>query len=285
MEDLGRHYIALGLRPGATREEIRSAFRRMAQMYHPDKDSSLDAEMRYREARLAYDSLRKAADTRFPRSHTHSRGWTGQTARGNNYGPRAETPKPPTSSGAGWFSYDGAVFGNDLFRRQYGVTGVNLDELMWEHRKEDIKKRIPFSLEKMPDIIWESIKEAACVGIVFRVLLYAAGMRFMFYALRKSGVGVMFGSRLLSNMFIFCPLIGFALYRYYFPRYPTECEAEDYKSYSNSRLLRNLAVSFLYGMGASFLIHALSPGLSVSLSSWFDKAISVFFMILPLWVG
>ena len=61
MEDYDKHYAALGLRPGATLEEIRASFLRMAKLYHPDQDASLDAEMRYREARRAYDVLRAAA--------------------------------------------------------------------------------------------------------------------------------------------------------------------------------------------------------------------------------
>jgi hypothetical protein len=54
------HYLTLGLQHGATQEEIRAAFQRMTEKYHPDKDSSLDAQMKFHEARLAYDALMKA---------------------------------------------------------------------------------------------------------------------------------------------------------------------------------------------------------------------------------
>ena len=53
--------MILGLQQGATQEEIHAAFQRIEELYHPDNDPSLDAEMQYREARLAYDALREAA--------------------------------------------------------------------------------------------------------------------------------------------------------------------------------------------------------------------------------
>ena len=56
---LHEHYFALGLNPGASPEEVRSAYRRLAKLYHPDKDASLDAEVRYRQIRAAYEVLTK----------------------------------------------------------------------------------------------------------------------------------------------------------------------------------------------------------------------------------
>ena len=52
-----KHYMALGLWSGATQEEIRSAFERIAELYHPDRDASLDAQMRCHDARMAYKAL------------------------------------------------------------------------------------------------------------------------------------------------------------------------------------------------------------------------------------
>ena len=51
--------LTLGLQHGATQDEIRAAFQRVTEKYHPDKDSSLDAKMKFHEARLAYDALIK----------------------------------------------------------------------------------------------------------------------------------------------------------------------------------------------------------------------------------
>jgi DnaJ like chaperone protein len=56
-------YAILGLTPGATREEIKGAYRRLAAQYHPDKVQHLGkefqkmAEARFREIQQAYDEL------------------------------------------------------------------------------------------------------------------------------------------------------------------------------------------------------------------------------------
>ena len=51
-------YYILGLPPGASPTEIKAAYRRLAKLYHPDHDQSLDAEMKYKEIRVAYETLR-----------------------------------------------------------------------------------------------------------------------------------------------------------------------------------------------------------------------------------
>ena len=50
-------YYTLELQPGASPSEIKTAFRRLVKLYHPDHDQSLDAEMRYKEIRVAYKML------------------------------------------------------------------------------------------------------------------------------------------------------------------------------------------------------------------------------------
>jgi DnaJ like chaperone protein len=54
----------LGLEPGASREDVKKAFRRLAGQYHPDKVGHLGeefrilAEKRFKEIQRAYDELR-----------------------------------------------------------------------------------------------------------------------------------------------------------------------------------------------------------------------------------
>ena len=56
-------YTVLGVAPGASREELKAAHRRLAAKYHPDKVQHLGddlqklAEMRFKEIQQAYDEL------------------------------------------------------------------------------------------------------------------------------------------------------------------------------------------------------------------------------------
>ncbi|WP_419660433.1 DnaJ: heat shock protein [Desulfosarcina variabilis str. Montpellier] len=56
-------YTILGITPGATQEEIKAAYRRLAGQYHPDKVQHLGkefqelAEKRFKEIQQAYDDL------------------------------------------------------------------------------------------------------------------------------------------------------------------------------------------------------------------------------------
>ena len=49
-----KHYETLGLQPGATQEEIKKAYRKMAQKHHPDKGGD---EAKFKEIKTAYEHL------------------------------------------------------------------------------------------------------------------------------------------------------------------------------------------------------------------------------------
>ena len=51
------YYRILGIRPGASLAEIKSAYRYLAKIYHPDKDPSPDSIAMYSEIRTAYEKL------------------------------------------------------------------------------------------------------------------------------------------------------------------------------------------------------------------------------------
>ncbi|MCL2146604.1 MAG: DnaJ domain-containing protein [Synergistaceae bacterium] len=51
------YYEILGLRPGASNAEVKSAYRSLVKLYHPDRDPSLAAEVMYNEIRDAYNKL------------------------------------------------------------------------------------------------------------------------------------------------------------------------------------------------------------------------------------
>ena len=51
------YYKTLGVAKDASEKDIKKAFRSMAMKYHPDKNSSDDAERKFKEANEAYDVL------------------------------------------------------------------------------------------------------------------------------------------------------------------------------------------------------------------------------------
>jgi len=75
------YYEVLGISRNASKEEIKSAFRRLARQYHPDVNNAADAEDRFKEINEAYavlsDDNRRAAYDRF--GHAGVRGPGGAT--------------------------------------------------------------------------------------------------------------------------------------------------------------------------------------------------------------
>ena len=54
------HYTALGLRSDASLADVKKAFRQMAALYHPDRNSDADAPVRFRSVQEAYEVLADA---------------------------------------------------------------------------------------------------------------------------------------------------------------------------------------------------------------------------------
>jgi curved DNA-binding protein len=52
------YYAALGVERGASQDEIKKAYRRLAQKYHPDVSKESDAEARFKEIAEAYQTLK-----------------------------------------------------------------------------------------------------------------------------------------------------------------------------------------------------------------------------------
>jgi curved DNA-binding protein len=107
------YYAALGVERGATADEIRKAYRRLAQKHHPDVSKEPDAEARFKEIAEAYQTL-KDPEKR-----------AAYDALGRR--PEGEEFRPPPDwarqhAGGEGFKYDDLDFG-DLFSR-FGGAGA-----------------------------------------------------------------------------------------------------------------------------------------------------------------
>ncbi|MFB3739790.1 MAG: J domain-containing protein, partial [Candidatus Velamenicoccus archaeovorus] len=87
-------YVVLGLPRGASQDQIRAAYRRLAQIYHPDRyqgapaDVRAEAERRMKQVNAAYDALRKGTAASGPTTAP------GPTTAGPRPGPE---PRHPTA--------------------------------------------------------------------------------------------------------------------------------------------------------------------------------------------
>ena len=152
---LHEHYFALGLSPGASPEEVRSAYRRLAKLYHPDKDSSLDAEVRYRQVRAAYEALLKNGKLTSPRPA----GYRAQKTRGTSYG------NTGGSAGREWKYTKNTKYENE----------ENYDPFWYDviYGEKPPVRRIPFSFAALPKIFMASLEELTNAGVVLQTLIAA----------------------------------------------------------------------------------------------------------------
>jgi curved DNA-binding protein len=107
------YYAALGVERGASADEIKKAYRRLAQKYHPDVSKEPEAEARFKEIAEAYQTL-KDPEKRAAYDEL------GQRPQGEEFRPPPDWARQH-AGGEGQFSFEDVDFA-DLFSR-FGARG------------------------------------------------------------------------------------------------------------------------------------------------------------------
>lgn len=108
------YYKTLGVKPEATADEIKRAYRKLARKYHPDVSKETDAEARFKELGEAYEAL-KDPEKRAQYDQIRQGGWR----QGQEF-------RPPPDWGQGWQSAgDAQEFSgfSDFFESLFGGLG------------------------------------------------------------------------------------------------------------------------------------------------------------------
>jgi len=103
------YYAALGVERGASADEIRKAYRRLAQKYHPDVSKEPGAEAKFKEVAEAYQTL-KDPEKRAAYDALGSR------PQGEEFRPPPDWARQHGAAGSAQFSFDEGDFA-DLFSR------------------------------------------------------------------------------------------------------------------------------------------------------------------------
>jgi hypothetical protein len=206
-------YSILGLPPEAGGNEIRSAYRRLAKQYHPDHDNSLDAQIKYREIRTAYDALRNRPQFLRPRQPTYENFRDAY----KGYGMGRDT---------GWEARDE----EDVFH-VYGQKRT-------PPKRPEPKVRRPFLWSALPGVIWESLNEIAGMELFIRAAVTSC---LLWWVLAPV-------SRVLAILAIFFSFCGSAVFRYYYTREP-----QDKGVYFLASLYYGLGMSAIFVLWSFFI--------------------------------
>jgi hypothetical protein len=229
------HYSTLGLPQGAGPEEVRSAYRRLTKLYHPDQDSSLDAQVKYREIRAAYEALRgkgvlppeRGSENADFQRHSSSHAYSSYQDR--------DFWKAREKYGMG----DGAEW---RMRDEEDETLYFLWIKLKIRKRPNLNRR-PFSWSAFPSIIWDSVSEIAGIETFARFAFTCALLWWVIAPLTKS----------LAVLAMFFSLCASAVFRYYHTRSPL-----DKGVYFLGSLCYGVAMSVIFVTWTSLSFHRLN---------------------------
>ena len=95
-------YYVLGLKPGASSEEVKRAYRKLSLKYHPDKNQDPDAEEKFKALNNAYDLLEDMPEPSTPK-------WQGRKQA--KPAPKDSASSEPVGDVFGIFNFGDNLFG------------------------------------------------------------------------------------------------------------------------------------------------------------------------------
>jgi len=131
-------YETLGVNKNASKEEIKSAYRKQAMQWHPDRNKSPDSEEKFKEINEAYEVLsnseKKSAYDQFGHAafDPNSGNFGGRTHTQQN-GPFSYTWQSHTGGQSADFDFGGFSNPFDIFEQFFGGGGVNYSNQQRRH--------------------------------------------------------------------------------------------------------------------------------------------------------
>lgn len=141
------YYEILGVAKGASADEIKKAYRKVAMQYHPDRNpGDKAAEEKFKEAAEAYEVLSDADK----RAQYDRFGHAGVQGNGRGYG--------GASNMEDIFSQFGDIFGDDIFGSFFGGGGRRGGQRMRGVRGSNLRIKIKLTYEEIAKGVTKQVK-------------------------------------------------------------------------------------------------------------------------------
>jgi len=142
------YYEILGVAKGASQDEIKKAYRKVAMQFHPDRNpGDKAAEEKFKEAAEAYEVLSDADK----RAQYDRFGHAGVQGNGRGYGGGASNMEDI-------FSQFGDIFGDDIFGSFFGGGGRRGGQRMRGVRGSNLRIKIKLTYEEIAKGVTKQVK-------------------------------------------------------------------------------------------------------------------------------